>query len=315
MPDHKPSLRPRVGDCVGDSPPLRILIAGCGYVGTQLGIELAEAGHRVWGLRRRTEALPSVIEPLAADLMEPSTLGNLPQGLNHIIYATAADGPGEEAYRRAYLEGTGHLLEALAAQGGRPRRFFFVSSTAVYGQQNGEWVDETSTTEPDAMNGKILLDAEARVLAGPFPATVLRLGGIYGPGRTRLIRMVESGEATVSPEAPSYTNRIHRDDAAGMLGHLIDRDEAAARGEGTPPTQIYLGVDGEPAPRHEVFDWLADQLGVSRPRRVAAEEAPRRGRGGNKRCRSVRVLESGYALRYPSFREGYGEMLAAMKPN
>jgi len=292
-----------------DSVVSRILIAGCGYVGTRLGVDLAEAGHTVWGLRRHPEALPSTVTPFCADLTEPSTLGNLPPELDYVVYATAADGPGEEAYRRAYLEGAGLLFDALIEQEERPRRIFFVSSTAVYGQDGGEWVDEGSTTEPTSTNGQILLAAERQFLAGPFPATVLRLGGIYGPGRMRLIRLVESGEATVCPEAPTFTNRIHRDDAAGMLAHLIARDGAAARGEGAPPTQIYLGIDGEPAPRHEVLDWLAERLGVPHPRRVSAQDEPRRSRGGNKRCRSGRILASGYALRYASFREGYGEIL------
>lgn len=287
----------------------RILIAGCGYVGTQLGVELAEAGHKVWGLRRNPGDLPPAITPFCADLAEPSTLANLPPGLDYVVYATAADGPGEEAYRRAYLEGAAFLCDALVEQEERPRRVFFVSSTAVYGQNGGEWVDEGSTTEPTSANGKILLAAEQQVLAGSFPATVLRLGGIYGPGRTRLIRLVESGEATACPEAPTYTNRIHRDDAAGMLAHLMALDVAATHGEGEFPRKIYLGIDREPAPRHEVLNWLAERLGVPSPRRVSAQDAPRRSRGGNKRCRSDRIQASGYALRYASFREGYGEML------
>ena len=288
----------------------RILIAGCGYVGTRLGIELAEGGHTVWGLRRHPEDLPATISPLSADLTEPSTLRNLPPGLDHVVYAVAADGPGEATYRKAYLEGMRHLLAALVAQEARPRRIYFVSSTAVYGQEGGEWVDEDSATEPSASNGKILLAAEGQVLAGPFPATVLRLGGIYGPGRTRLIRLVASGEATVNPAPPVYTNRIHRDDAAGMLAHLIARDEAAGGGE-SPLPRVYLGVDSAPAPRHEVLAWLADRLGVAPPRHVPAKEAPQRRRGGNKRCRNARILASGYSLRFPSFREGYGEMLSS----
>jgi nucleoside-diphosphate-sugar epimerase len=290
---------------------MRIFIAGCGYVGTRLGTELAAAGHKVWGLRRRVDTLPAGIEGVAADLTEPTTLTQLPPGLDHVVYATSADGPGETAYRGAYLEGLVNLLDALEAQEIRPRRFFFVSSTGVYGQQDGEWVDETSPTEPSRASGKILLAAERRALAGPFPATVVRLGGIYGPGRTRLLRLVESGEATVSEDPPTYTNRIHRDDAAGLLAHLIHLDtNALPAGQGIPPTQIYLGVDRDPAPRHEVLDWIAERLGVAHPRRVDGETGGRR--GGNKRCSSDRLQASGYRFRYPSFRDGYEEMIAGL---
>ena len=287
----------------------RVLIAGCGYVGIQLGLELAEKGHHVWGLRRRIEALPPSIQPLAADLSEPSSLEDLPPGLDYVVYATAADGSAESAYRAAYLEGPGHLLDTLVRLEERPRRVFFLSSTAVYGQKNGEWVDEESPTEPTSTNGGILLAGERRVLSGPYPATILRLGGIYGPGRRRLIRLVEAGEATIDPEVSLFTNRIHRNDAAGMLAHLIALDEQASQGRGAPPTQMYVGVDREAAERQVVLDWLAEQLGVAKPRRAQGTQASPRRRGGNKRCRSDRILASGYRFRYETFRDGYGEML------
>ena len=290
---------------------MRVLIAGCGYVGSRLGTDLAAAGHKVWGLRRRTDALPAGIEGLAADLTEPDTLAQLPPGLDHVVYATAADGSGEAAYRSAYLKGLGNLLKALETQESRPRRFFFVSSTGVYGQQEGEWVDETSPTEPSRESGKILLAAEHKALAGPFPATVVRLGGIYGPGRTRLLRLAGSGDATVREDPPAYTNRIHRDDAAGLIAHLIALDTAAPpAGQGIPPAQIYLGVDRDPAPYHEVLDWLAERLGAARPRRTEGDTGVRR--GGNKRCSSDRLIAAGYRFRYPSFRDGYEEMIAGL---
>jgi nucleoside-diphosphate-sugar epimerase len=139
------------------------------------------------------------------------------------------------------------------------------------------------------------------LLASGLPATVLRLGGIYGPGRTRLVDEVRSGRAVCADGAPVYTNRIHRDDAAGALRHLLG--PCCADG-------VWLGVDHEPAERCTVLDWLADRLGVARPRRVPPEEAARE-RGGSKRCSSAKLVGSGYRFRYPTFREGYAALATA----
>jgi nucleoside-diphosphate-sugar epimerase len=279
----------------------RILIAGCGYVGTALGRRLAASDDEVWGLRRSPGGLPPEIRPLAADLGELDSLAGLPPGLDVVIYAASAAGPTDDAYRAAYVDGLANLIQALVAGGQRPRRLLFTSSTAVYGQVGGEWVDEGSPTRPKAFSGRRLLEAEAVAAAAPFPAVVLRLAGIYGPGRTWLIDAVRRGEARCDDGPPIYTNRIHRDDAAGALAHLIALPE---------PDPLYLGVDCEPAERCEVLRWLAARLGAPPPAIGPAETAgggPRR--GGNKRCSNARLLASGYRFTYPSFRQGYGAML------
>jgi nucleoside-diphosphate-sugar epimerase len=135
----------------------RVLIAGCGYVGTALGLRLSAVGHRVWGLRRHPGELPSPIEPLAADLADPSSLAVLPRDLDWVVYAAAAGGFSDERYRAAYVDGPRHLLSALAATGIAPRRLVFTSSTGVYAQSGGEQVDETSPTEPTHFSGTRLL--------------------------------------------------------------------------------------------------------------------------------------------------------------
>ena len=125
-----------------------ILIAGCGYVGTALGLRLAAAGHIVWGIRRSAEGLPSGIHHLAADLTAPETLQDLPPALDVVFYTAAPNGSEEAAYRAIYVDGLRHVLEALVRQHQSPRRVLLTSSTAVYAQSAGEWVDETSPTEP-----------------------------------------------------------------------------------------------------------------------------------------------------------------------
>ena len=107
----------------------RVLIAGCGYVGSELGTRLAADGHEVWGLRRDVSRLPSDVRPLAADLSRVESLGVIPSDIDFVFYTAGASGGDERAYREVYLDGVGRLLDALAQQGERPRRFFFTSST------------------------------------------------------------------------------------------------------------------------------------------------------------------------------------------
>jgi nucleoside-diphosphate-sugar epimerase len=280
----------------------QMLIAGCGYVGTALGMRLAAAGHTVWGLRRSATGLPAEIRYLAADLTEPQTLQDLPPGLEYVFYTAAADGADEEAYRAIYVDGLHHLLETLARQGQSPRRVFFTSSTAVYGQSAGEWVDETSPTMPIHFTGRRVLEGEHLLLECPFPATVLRLGGIYGPGRTSLVDRVRQGLAACSANPPRYTNRIHREDCAGALYHLMCLPR---------PEPLYIGVDHEPADQCDVLRWLAAQVGASPPRVAAGMGTDRRRQRTNKRCRNAKLVASGYTFHYPTFREGYTALLTA----
>jgi len=228
------------------------------------------------------------------------TLTVLPAGLDFVFYTAAADSREDGAYHRAYVAGPENLLAALQSQDQTPRRVFFTSSTAVFGQNGGEWVDEESPTEPGEFSGRRLLEGESLFLKGPFPATVLRLAGIYGPGRTRLIDQVRRGEARCWKGAPHFTNRIHRDDCAGALRHLMAL---------TTPQALYLGVDTKPVSRREVLTWIAAGLGLPEPPWVPP---PAGGGRSNKRCSSARLLASGYRLAYPSYREGYGEMLRSL---
>jgi nucleoside-diphosphate-sugar epimerase len=271
------------------------LVAGAGYVGEALARALLAAGHEVVVLRRSESPPPPGARAFRADLTLPGALDALPAA-DLVFYTAGADERSDEAYRRAYVEGVARLIERFAREPEPPRRLLFTSSTAVYGQQDGEWVDESSEAVPADFAGRSLLQGEALVLSAPFPGTVLRLGGIYGPGRTSLVERARSG----ATGGPSYTNRIHRDDAAGALAHLALLPAAEPR---------YVGVDCEPAREDEVLAWLARRLGApagSAP--DAAPPAPRRARG-SKRCRNALLLASGYRFRYPTYREGYGALL------
>ena len=281
---------------------MRILIAGCGDVGTHLGLRLVEAGHDVWGLRRDSSGLPEALRGINADLAEPNTLNGLPEGLDLVYYTAAASGDRSEAgYRRAYLHGLRNVLNACLSQGCHLQHVFFTSSTSVYGQVEGEEVSEASDTRPQGYSGTVMLEAERFLAEHEVPSTSVRFGGIYGPGRTYMIRTVVDGTARLKSREDHYTNRIHRDDCAGFLAHLCGHADLAP---------LYLGVDDDPAPYNDVLRFIAEKLGKDAP---PVSDEPRqdtmRGRS-NKRCSNQLLRSTGYKLEFPSFREGYSQLIA-----
>jgi nucleoside-diphosphate-sugar epimerase len=276
-----------------------LLIAGCGDVGTRLGLRLAAAGWRVHGLRRAVEQLPAQILPVAGDLQADACPPAWPTaGLDYLVYCAAASVSDEAGYRAAYVDGLRRVLGWLAQHGQRPRRLLFVSSSSVYGQQGGEWLDESSPAEAAGFSGRIMREAEQLALHSGIAASLVRLTGIYGPGREWLLNQVRQGYRVAS-EPPLYGNRIHVDDAAGLLACLLQADA-----RGVTLEDCYLGVDDEPAPLHEVVAWLRGQLGVSH----WAEQSSVR-RAGSKRCSNARARALGWAPEYPSYREGYAAIL------
>lgn len=275
-----------------------ILIAGCGELGMELARRPSMASHRFWGLRRNPTGFPENLQPLAADLTDPETLRDLPRALDTVIYTATPGGRSAEAYERAYVTGVGNLLGALADSSPDLSRFIYVSSTSVYSQSDGGWIDKASPANPAGVSGAAVLQGEHLVGASAVPGTIIRFGGIYGPGRFRLIERVLAGTPCVE-SPPQYTNRIHRDDCVGVLAHVIGLDTPAA---------CYLAVDDEPAPECGVYDWLAAQLGVAAPPRQALEPGARR--AGSKRCSNARLKASGYEFQVPDFRAGYARLLA-----
>ncbi len=281
-----------------------LLIAGCGDVGSRLARQMLAANWTVYGLRRDISRLPVGVRPIAADLHCADCPPTWPQGeLDYLVYCLAASDSGEAGYRAAYVDGLRYVLGWLSEHGQRPKRVLFVSSTSVYGQATGEWVDETSATEPSGFSGRIMLEAEQLLLNCGLPASVVRLTGIYGPGRQWLLNQVRQGYRVVS-EPPLYGNRIHADDAAGLLAFLLQAD---ARGQVLQ--DCYIGVDDEPAALHEVVAWLREQLAVTE---WSAESTVRR--AGSKRCRNARARALGWVPQYLSYRQGYAALLAAETP-
>lgn len=276
--------------------PTDILIAGCGDLGSALGQDLVERGYRVAGLRRSDSPLPGGIRTLQADVTQPKTLEQLADLRPAIlVYSVAANAQSDEDYRAHYVDGLRNVLAALQTSRSL-RHVFFVSSTRVYGQSSEAILNEDVAAIPADFGGRRLLEAEALLESTPCPGTVLRLSGIYGPDRTRLIKLASSPSNW--PAQNSWTNRIHRDDAAAFLAFLIlralDVEPIAGR---------YIVTDSKPAPQHEVLRWLATEMGVDN---VAARDSPI---SGGKKLDNTRMLATGYTLRYPDYQTGYAKEL------
>jgi len=272
---------------------MKILMAGCGYLGIHAGKRFLDKGHRVYGLRRHSAALESTgIEPVAADLLDPSTLEKLPEA--DIVVMCQAPGEKDD-YRRTYVDGAQNLLEALSKH--PPKKFVLVSSTGVYGQRDGSWIDENTDPaaagyedEEDEKRARHLLKAERRVQQSGIPFMVLRLGGLSGPGRHRL-RAIREGR--MKPAATDqFVNRMRIEDAAAAIGTLLQK--------GTPG-ELYLGVDDTPSTHREYYDWLLPKLGMP-----AAAVAHTSSKG--KRCKNAKLKSLGFRCMFPSFKEGYEEL-------
>ena len=270
---------------------MRVLIVGCGYVGTELGMRLAQAGHEVWGLKRDPATLPDAVRPIEGDLFDFALESRLPV-VDQVVYAVSADVPSLDHYRKAYVEGVENLLDALSGLNDPPGRLIFLSSTAVYGDADGAWVDESIPPSPEDFRGAVLLEGEERFLDANIPSVCLRLGGIYGPGRTRLLERVRLGEALCPAKGPVWSNRIHRNDAAGVLMHLMGKDDL---------NPVYVGVDEEPASICRVYEYVAALVGAPKP----AVDSSNRARRPGKRCSNRALRASGYEFEFPTYREGY----------
>lgn len=277
-----------------------VLIAGCGDVGGRLAVQLLDKGWQVYGLRRTVAHLPAGVIGVAGDLFNEDCPQTWPVGaVDYLVYCAAATDHDEAGYRAAYVQGLQHVLGWLNDYGQVPERLLFVSSSSVYEQQDGGWVDETSQALASAYSGRVMLEAEQVALGSGIPASVVRLTGIYGPGREWLLTQVRRGYR-VAIDPPLYGNRIHADDAAGLLAFLLN-----ANHQGVALDDCYIGVDDAPAPLAEVVTWLREYLGVTE----WAEDASVR-RTGSKRCSNARAKALGWAPQYPSYREGYGAILA-----
>ncbi|WP_248897492.1 SDR family oxidoreductase [Haloplanus halobius] len=291
---------------------MQVAILGCGYVGIALGVQLTDAGHDVVGVRRSDAGLDAIeaagFDAVRADLTDSASLSAVPDA-DWMVYAASAGGRGADAARTAYVDGLRTVVETLGARPSPPDRLVYTSSTGIYGDHGGDWVDESTVPEPATDRQRTLLEAEEIALeetaARGIDGTVVRFGGLYGPDRYRMDRYLDG------PVTEGYLNSIHRDDAAGVVAHLLTTDRA--RGE------VVLAVDDDPVSKWAFADWLAEQCGVSPPaKQTVAERAATEGEvsrrvRASKRCANDRLHELGYDLRYPSVRGGFRPAIEAFR--
>jgi nucleoside-diphosphate-sugar epimerase len=280
---------------------MHVLVAGCGWLGTAIARALVERGERVTGIRRdpaRAAALVTLgIEPLAVDLSAPGAVDNLP-AVDAVVACQAAGADGPEAYRAAYLNANRALL--LAAARARVKALVYTGSTGLFGQRDGSDVDESTPPAPASPSAAVLAEAETLVREASgsgLRTAVVRLSGLYGPGRAGVVDRVRAGRHALGPGDAAWMNFCHQSDAVAFVLAALERGAAGA---------VYHGSDAHPPRRRELVEWVASRLGIPPPRTEAATPGP------DRRILSEWTRHSlGVELRYPSFREGLAELMPA----
>jgi nucleoside-diphosphate-sugar epimerase len=272
------------------------LVVGCGYLGMRVAQTWRASGRRVCALTRdrAAELAAAGLEPVVGDVTDPANLAALPAA-GTLLYAVGLDRRAGRSMREVYVGGLANVLDQLATAGRLPERFLYVSSTSVYSQTDGSWVDETSPTEPTEESGRVVLEAE-QMLREKLPAAiVLRFAGIYGPGRVLRRQALLNGEPLVG-DADKWLNLIHVADGVRAL--------LAAEQRGRPG-ETYLVADGTPVTRRAFYTRSAELLGGPPARFEPAPPGPTDAnrRVGNRKARE----ELGFVPEYPSYAEGLAD--------
>jgi len=330
------------------------LIFGCGYLGSRVAAQWLAAGEQVASVTRSEERVGELqrqgLWPIVADVTRPETLGQLPAA-ETVLFAVGFDRQSGKSRQEVYVDGLHAVLDALPAETGR---VIFISSTGVYGQLGGGWVDEESPCRPVREAGRAMLAAEQVLAAHPLGrrGVVLRLAGLYGPGRLLRAADLLAGRPLSVP-AGNWLNLIHVDDAAAAVlaaesfSPLPQGEEnvsgtrrvpwptpRAQAGEGPPqssplplgegqgvralePSRLFIISDGHPVDRRECYRYLAELLGAPPPQFIAPSPGilASHHSGDNKRTSNARMLaELGVRLVYPTYREGLAAIVAGYNP-
>ena len=289
------------------------MIFGCGYVGTALAEVLLAAGVRVGALTRNVEKAAQLqalglSEVVVADLSDEAWHAQLSGSYAAVVNCVSSAGGGLEGYCKSYLDGQRSILKW--AEGRGIQTYLYTSSTSVYPQDGGASVDETADTSEAPPTGQVLCESE-RLLADAgdtFDAWyVLRLAGIYGPGRHYLLDLLRSGKSVIPGVGDYLLNLIHRDDVVTVICTALAHPQSETSG-------VYNVADNQPATKAELVEWLAEQLGQSPPRFDPEYVSPRlKRRGGRMPSRRVSNLKLrqtlGWMPKYDDFRAGYQALL------
>ena len=291
----------------------RRIILGCGYVGSEVARDWLEQGHEVWAVSRNQATLEKLLgprfHPVVARVESADWHHEVPGDAEVLLNCVAAAGGGLEGYQRSYLGGNRSLLNWTS--GGGAGRMIYTSSTGVYPFADGREVTEDMAGGGElSPTGQVVHASEQLLRRDPFVgprATILRLAGIYGPHRHYLLDLLRDGAEVLPGRGDVYLNMIHLEDIVGAI-HTVSEHPAAAG-------EIFNLCDNEPSPKEEMVRWLSERLGREPPRfdpesaRGRRMRVNARGESPNRRILNHKIRETlGWEPRYPSFREGYGEL-------
>jgi nucleoside-diphosphate-sugar epimerase len=279
----------------------KIALLGFGDIAHRLSSHLSE--YEVVGVKRSKIAHPSVTIDIADCCDRIQMQRVLSVGFDVLVITFTPAEMSDAGYEKGYVISVKTILAALDQQTVKPRLIIFVSSSSVYAQQDGSWVDERSPTEPESYSGRRLLEAEKLIADSGYVYCHVRFSGIYGRGRGHVVEQVIAGKGTAD-EPAVYTNRIHADDCAGVLAHLIQQQKVQGI------QAIYIASDHQPTPLHEVKEWMRYTLDLPKDHFKQNTPLAARTLRSNKRCSNKQLLDSGYVFIYPSFKEGYGPLLS-----
>lgn len=287
---------------------MSVAVLGCGYVGLELCRQLDS--HDVVGARRSSDGMAAIeatgATAIRADVTDADSLANVPDA-DALVFIASSGGRDAEVARTVYVEGLKTVIDHFGNRENPPAQVVYTSSTGIYGDHNGDWVDEETPIDPTTEKTHVLAEAERvaheRATEYGINGTVVRFAGLYGPDRYRLSRYLDG------PVTEGYLNMLHRADAAGIIRFALTQN---------PAVKTLLAVDDEPVSKWDFADWLAEQCVTEPPpKRTTQErfdagdlsEAAKRRLLTSKRCSNDRVRELGYEFVYPTYREGYRDAI------
>lgn len=276
---------------------MRILQVGCGGLGSLIAEATLAQGHELTIVRRSHKAVPPGAQVLYLDVVAGEGLSTLHTIKADILLYCLAPVEGQ-SYQQTYVEGLRHVLAHVSLS--QLKHVFFISSTGVYGEQQGEWIDDATPAIPADAEGQVILEAERLLDELDCGHTALRVSGIYGPKRLYLLRLLQNPARW--PTKTHWTNRIHELDIAAAVVHLYQH---LVDGKSLPGHCIL--TDGVPAAQHEVLQWLAAQQNLPAP-----ETPPLQPQSG-KRIRNGFLQQTGFKLQFADYRAGYASILSSLK--
>ncbi|MFZ5495245.1 MAG: NAD-dependent epimerase/dehydratase family protein [Verrucomicrobiota bacterium] len=289
----------------------RLVIFGCGYIGSAVAQAALAAGARVEALTRNAEKAAvlratGLSRVVVADLASTTWHGQIERAPDFVVNTVSSGGPDQ--YWQSYVVGMQSILSWAAAGPAPVGTMAYTSSTSVYPQGAGAVVDETAEAPGATPNGRIIRESEVLLENAPASAVrrrfILRLAGIYGPGRHHLLDQLRAGTETLNGSGEHRLNLAHRDDiVAAIMASLV----APAENGGA----IYNVADDAPATRGEAVAWLCAQLGRPVPAFDGSTAARRGGAPMPDRVITNAKIrrELGWMPKHPDFQSGFGEIL------